>query len=227
MYSICTRLKSNVVRIEEESEPYICFFLMIRRPPRSTLFPYTTLFRSALPKEKTAGKENESSTAAETMEKTTESKRKVGRPRKETAKAKKEAETVAKTEKTTEEKTVAEKKAVVADDVQTSKETEKKAETPKTTPETAAKPNKPAPVVDEESAILSSADEDDFIPIEDLPSEKIEFPTELVGKFEATKAEPVQATAEPGTPPQQRPRIARQRDNNNAGNNNEIGRAHV
>src|SRR5256885_11607899 len=25
------------------------FFLMIRRPPRSTLFPYTTLFRSALP----------------------------------------------------------------------------------------------------------------------------------------------------------------------------------
>src|ERR1044071_2157763 len=24
-----------------------CFFLMIRRPPRSTLFPYTTLFRSA------------------------------------------------------------------------------------------------------------------------------------------------------------------------------------
>src|SRR5256885_7100592 len=30
--------------------PRICFvffFLMIRRPPRSTLFPYTTLFRSA------------------------------------------------------------------------------------------------------------------------------------------------------------------------------------
>src|SRR3712207_8237453 len=26
----------------------VCFFLMIRRPPRSTLFPYTTLFRSAL-----------------------------------------------------------------------------------------------------------------------------------------------------------------------------------
>src|SRR3712207_9475454 len=27
---------------------YVCyfFFLMIRRPPRSTLFPYTTLFRS-------------------------------------------------------------------------------------------------------------------------------------------------------------------------------------
>src|SRR2546422_7717321 len=26
---------------------YLFFFLMIRRPPRSTLFPYTTLFRSA------------------------------------------------------------------------------------------------------------------------------------------------------------------------------------
>src|ERR1035437_10940195 len=24
----------------------VCFFLMIRRPPRSPLFPYTTLFRS-------------------------------------------------------------------------------------------------------------------------------------------------------------------------------------
>src|SRR3989454_10547638 len=30
---------------------FLCvfFFLMIRRPPRSTLFPYTTLFRSRLP----------------------------------------------------------------------------------------------------------------------------------------------------------------------------------
>src|SRR3712207_7708906 len=27
----------------------VIFFLMIRRPPRSTLFPYTTLFRSRLP----------------------------------------------------------------------------------------------------------------------------------------------------------------------------------
>src|SRR5687768_18478938 len=26
---------------------FFLFFLMIRRPPRSTLFPYTTLFRSA------------------------------------------------------------------------------------------------------------------------------------------------------------------------------------
>src|SRR5256884_9934087 len=28
------------------------FFLMIRRPPRSTLFPYTTLFRSLAPRSK-------------------------------------------------------------------------------------------------------------------------------------------------------------------------------
>jgi len=30
-------------------EIFFFFFLMIRRPPRSTLFPYTTLFRSSLP----------------------------------------------------------------------------------------------------------------------------------------------------------------------------------
>src|SRR3712207_9278929 len=31
------------------------FFLMIRRPPRSTLFPYTTLFRSDVPIHRVAG----------------------------------------------------------------------------------------------------------------------------------------------------------------------------
>src|SRR2546430_2761039 len=30
---------------------FFFFFLMIRRPPRSTLFPYTTLFRSRLQRE--------------------------------------------------------------------------------------------------------------------------------------------------------------------------------
>src|SRR6267378_6188280 len=29
---------------------FFFFFLMIRRPPRSTLFPYTTLFRSGRPR---------------------------------------------------------------------------------------------------------------------------------------------------------------------------------
>src|SRR6266571_2568841 len=32
------------------SPSIVVFFLMIRRPPRSTLFPYTTLFRSAWPR---------------------------------------------------------------------------------------------------------------------------------------------------------------------------------
>src|SRR2546430_5502486 len=31
------------------------FFLMIRRPPRSTLFPYTTLFRSCAPRVRSSG----------------------------------------------------------------------------------------------------------------------------------------------------------------------------
>src|SRR5438105_10169450 len=31
------------------------FFLMIRRPPRSTLFPYTTLFRSSAPPVRACG----------------------------------------------------------------------------------------------------------------------------------------------------------------------------
>src|SRR2546422_9237763 len=35
----CNQLTGNVLH-------YFFFFLMIRRPPRSTLFPYTTLFRS-------------------------------------------------------------------------------------------------------------------------------------------------------------------------------------
>src|SRR3712207_8794307 len=34
-----------------------CFFLMIRRPPRSTLFPYTTLFRSLVEVGEPAGAE--------------------------------------------------------------------------------------------------------------------------------------------------------------------------
>src|SRR2546429_7548720 len=36
------------------------FFLMIRRPPRSTLFPYTTLFRSEVPAKLTVDLTNDS-----------------------------------------------------------------------------------------------------------------------------------------------------------------------
>src|SRR2546422_4899034 len=37
---ICSFVRSSTLDI------FFFFFLMIRRPPRSTLFPYTTLFRS-------------------------------------------------------------------------------------------------------------------------------------------------------------------------------------
>src|SRR3712207_8921432 len=40
------------------------FFLMIRRPPRSTLFPYTTLFRSLLTRRATAAQEAAGHTTA-------------------------------------------------------------------------------------------------------------------------------------------------------------------
>src|SRR6266568_5361239 len=35
---------------------FFFFFLMIRRPPRSTLFPYTTLFRSASTRPRPSGR---------------------------------------------------------------------------------------------------------------------------------------------------------------------------
>src|SRR5258706_12510562 len=37
-----------VLCYENSALVFFFFFLMIRRPPRSTLFPYTTLFRSSL-----------------------------------------------------------------------------------------------------------------------------------------------------------------------------------
>src|SRR5215208_7909366 len=38
-------LTTNMLDATSATE-FVFFFLMIRRPPRSTLFPYTTLFRS-------------------------------------------------------------------------------------------------------------------------------------------------------------------------------------
>src|SRR2546430_16159348 len=38
-----------MLQSEHDSKYFFFFFLMIRRPPRSTLFPYTTLFRSESP----------------------------------------------------------------------------------------------------------------------------------------------------------------------------------
>src|SRR5437879_9737015 len=42
-FSSCTAVRSRPVFFAA----VFVFFLMIRRPPRSTLFPYTTLFRSS------------------------------------------------------------------------------------------------------------------------------------------------------------------------------------
>src|SRR2546430_11093202 len=40
-------MPTNCVVYYDQTDPIsLFFFLMIRRPPRSTLFPYTTLFRS-------------------------------------------------------------------------------------------------------------------------------------------------------------------------------------
>ena len=204
-------------------------------------------------KEESTNKEKEAPVVeAKAENATTAPKRKVGRPRKSAdAEEKKEVENV-----TPATPKVVETKPVVAEKTTETKEkaapaqqptAEKKAKS-KPAAETnkpAAEPNKPvaekkvidkpqkkaAPVIDEESNILSSVDDDDFIPIEDLPSEKIELPTELFGKFEATKKEPVQTAPEQPSHPQQqqqsqqqqaqqqRPRIVRPRDNNNGNNN--------
>ena len=204
-------------------------------------------------KEESTNKEKEAPVVeAKAENATTAPKRKVGRPRKSAdAEEKKEVENV-----TPAAPKVVETKPVVAEKTTETKEkaapaqqptAEKKAKS-KPAAETnkpAAEPNKPiaekkvidkpqkkaAPVIDEESNILSNVDDDDFIPIEDLPSEKIELPTELFGKFEATKKEPVQTAPEQPSHPQQqqqsqqqqaqqqRPRIVRPRDNNNGNNN--------
>src|SRR5438094_2082862 len=47
MYSLSSRVSFLLARLY--SVVLFFFFLMIRRPPRSTLFPYTTLFRSVGP----------------------------------------------------------------------------------------------------------------------------------------------------------------------------------
>src|SRR2546430_13623032 len=39
-------LNKHTIKCHQERVMFLFFFLMIRRPPRSTLFPYTTLFRS-------------------------------------------------------------------------------------------------------------------------------------------------------------------------------------
>ncbi|MDR0744921.1 MAG: transcription termination factor Rho [Mediterranea sp.] len=61
---------------------------------------------------------------------------------------------------------------------------------------------------------------DDFIPIEDLPVEKFDLPAELLGKFEATKVEPVKLQEKPRVKIQ-RPRMTNQQSNDNNNRNNQ------
>lgn len=146
------------------------------------------------------------------------SKKKVGRPRKEavveeeTAENTVEAITAA---KETPEAMVENKPAVVTKAIIESTSPENKpAAEPRPIAKPIIKPKQPV-VIDEESAMMSEPD-DDFIPIEDLPSEKAELPTELFGKFESTKPEPTATATAPEQSIQQRPRVIRPTDNNNA-----------
>ena len=88
-----------------------------------------------------------------------------------------------------------------------------------------AKAKEVEPAVPEEALALemagSAADNNDFIPIEDLPSEKFELPSELIGKFEATKGE-----AEAAIKHQMKPQKNYQRRNNGGQdrNNNDMDR---
>lgn len=188
-------------------------------------------------KEESANKEKETPAVEVKAENTAAPKRKVGRPRKNAdAAEQKEVESVKTatpaTPKVTEDKVVTEKAPEVIEKAVPAQAPEKKTKANKPAEEkkVVVKPQKKAePVIDEESNILSGADDDDFIPIEDLPSEKIELPTELFGKFEATKTELAQTATEQQAPQpqqqahqqqqQQRPRIVRPRDNNNGNNN--------
>lgn len=69
---------------------------------------------------------------------------------------------------------------------------------------------------EEVAETMPTINTDDFIAIEDLPSEKVELPSELIGKFEATKAEPVQNNKfQPRNQKQNNNQNNNQRKNNN------------
>lgn len=133
--------------------------------------------------------------ATETTESATPAKRKPGRPRKTKS---------AQAEETTPEVTPI---------------PEEKTESPITEAEVPAAKEEKTIFDEEETPLLPDAT-DDFIPIEDLPTEKTELPLELIGKFEASKME---LPTLPSEPVQQQPKNKqRQRDNNyNNRNNNQ------
>ncbi|MDL2213755.1 transcription termination factor Rho [Bacteroides sp. OttesenSCG-928-D19] len=124
------------------------------------------------PAKKTAEKKVETTPA------TTESKEVKSPPKKKTTRAKKTVEEG--TAKATNEATAKDSKVTKPSQSENKKETEK-----------------PEIPVEEKIVSLETTSASDFIPIEDLPSEKIELPSELLGKFEATKVESVKPQEKP------------------------------
>ena len=94
----------------------------------------------------------------------------------------------------------------------------------KPAPKKAKKEVAPAASEEEKEVILPELDfdndVDDFIPIEDLPSEKVELPTELFGKFEATKVEVPAATPASKFPRTQRDQNQKYTNPRNSNYNN-------
>ena len=79
----------------------------------------------------------------------------------------------------------------------------------------------PVPVADDDMELpaLDLSNNSDFIPIEDLPSEKFELPSELLGKFEATKVEACAAPTKKKK--KKKPQNRQQRQNNRFNNKNQ------
>lgn len=155
-------------------------------------------------------KEQEKATTPKQEEASSTEKRKSGRPKKSNASEKKESKPVQKEEST--------------EAIEVTKPKEVKVENK---PIIKAKPIeevvKPNPVIDEEGQLLAEEEEgldnNDFIPIENLPSESVELPSELLGKFEQTKVEQPQ-TQPQAEKPTQRPRINNPKENNPSNKNN-------
>lgn len=162
-------------------------------------------------KAKVAVEQTQETTATEDPAKAdtaTAAKRKPGRPRK------------AKSDKTTASTQANDEPTKKVKPVKNELELNFEEETPKTSKPQASPKTSPVDM----DAVLSDI-EDDFIPIEDLPNEKAELPSELIGKFEATKNDTTSATTvdeqNPTTSQRPKPRTRENivRINNNENNN--------
>ena len=115
------------------------------------------------------------------------------------------------------------KKTVKAEKTATEQTAEENKPKAKKTRKTTAKENKNeekpqaeekkefiVPAIDDDFELppLDFSSNDDFIPIENMPSEKVEIPSELLGKFEATKVEPPVLPTETKNKPQRATRKA-------------------